>query len=97
MIQYIKDALKNGFSLPLAKDGETGKPSATLWFAYVSFFIAVCSEIYFICVGDHLHSTATAIVFWVLAMVFFRMGQLGKVKVDLKDEDVEIDSENKNS
>jgi hypothetical protein len=90
---YIKDGFKEGFSLPLAKDGITGLPSATLWFAYISFLLALAAEVYFIIKEDNLASTSTAIIFWVIAMVFYRMGKLDKVKIDIDDQNIELDGE----
>lgn len=92
---YIKDGLDQGFKVPLAKDGIEGKPSATLWFAYLSFFLALGSEIYFIYKGDPLASTTTAICFWVLAMVFYRLRKLDKIKIDLNNRSIELDGDSK--
>lgn len=88
MLDNLKTALKEGFSVPLAKDGDT--PSATLTFAYVSFIVAICSEIYFIFKGDPLAATSTAIIFWGLAVVFYRLRKLDHVKFDLDDKEIEL-------
>lgn len=91
MLDNLKTALKEGFSVPLIKD--EGKPSATLTFAYASFLVAIAAEVYFILNGDHLASTATAIIFWALAVVFYRMRKIDKVKFDLDDKSLELDAE----
>ena len=90
---YIKDGLKEGFSLPLAKDGVTGLPSATLGFAYVSFLLAFAAVAYFVVKDAGLAATSTAIALWVIAMVFYRMNRIGKFKVDLDDKEIEMESE----
>lgn len=94
---YVKDGLNQGFKIPLAKEGVEGKPSATLWFAYISFFLALASEVYFIYKGDPLASTATAICFWVLAMVFYRLRKLDSVKIDLDNHSIELDGDDEDS
>jgi len=94
---YIKDGLKEGFSLPLAKDGVTGLPSATLGFAYVSFVLAIASVAYFMAKDASLAATSTAITLWVIAMVFYRMNKIDKFKVDLDDRSVELEGDDDES
>lgn len=96
--EIVKDGLENGFRLPSAKDGESGKPSVTLWFAHVSFTVAMAGTIYFLATGDTLHSVLTAIGFWTIAMIWYRLRRLDSVKIDLRDQEIElnIDSDNKN-
>lgn len=91
--KFINDGVNNGFPVPLAK-GTNKKPSVTLWFAYVTFWLAVCATVYFIYKGDPLSSTVTAIGFWTIAMVFFRMNKIDKFKIDFDDREIELDSEN---
>lgn len=89
--EYIKNSFKDGFAVPLFKDD--GKPSATFTFAYTSFIVAILAELYFILNGDYLASTATAIVFWALAVVFYRLRKLDHVKFDIDDKTIELDGE----
>lgn len=97
MLDGLKKALKDGIAVPVFKD--KGVPSTTFTFAYVSFVIAVGAELYFIVKGDPLASTATAIIFWTVAMVLYRLRRLDKVKFDLDDKSFELegsdDKENK--
>ena len=92
MLNWLMESFKKGFAVPLAKDS-TGKPSATLWFAYVSFLIASGSVIHFIFQGDPLAASCTAIGFWTIAMVFYRIGKLDKFKIDLDDREIELEAD----
>ncbi len=89
--EYVQDGLKNGFSMPAAKDGSSGEPSATLWFAYMTFFLALAAVIYFIVKGDPLASSTVAVGFWALSVVFYRIRKLDKFKVDFDDKSIELD------
>lgn len=97
MIKNIKDYIKNGmsagFDVPKAKDG-LASPSASLFFAYTSFIIACGAITYFIYKGDQLSSSVTAIGFWALAMVFYKIKDLDKVNIDVKEGRVELEDDN---
>ncbi len=93
----ISDAIsrwcKEGLHLPYAHDAEKGKPSATLLFLYVSFMIAACSVIALHFKASLLIASGTAIMFWALCMVFYRLRKLDKVKFDRDDKSLEIDGD----
>ena len=84
---------REGLHLPYAHDAEKGKPSATLLFMYVSFVIAAGSVIALHLKAGLLIATLTAIMFWVLATVFYRIRKLDKFKIDLDDKTIELDAD----
>jgi hypothetical protein len=84
---------KEGVYLPYAHDAERGKPSASLLFMYVSFVIAACSVIALHLKAGLLIATLTSIMFWVLAMTFYRIRKLDKFKIDLDDKTIELDAD----
>jgi hypothetical protein len=91
MFKQIIKQLTEGITLPLARDADRNKPSATLWFAYISFFMALGSVIHLTIKGDPFLSAMTSISFWAIATIFYRMRTLNKFKVDLDDKEIEID------
>lgn len=90
MLDKLKALLKDGIDVPLMKDD--GKPSIIFTFAYTTFILAVIAEIYFMIKGDPLAATATGIIFWAIAVVFLRIGKLDKVKFDLDDKSIDLES-----
>lgn len=89
----IRRWCKEGVNLPYAHDPEKNQPSATLLFLYISFVIAACSVIALHLKAGLFIATITAICFWVLAMVFYRIRKLDKFKIDLDDKTIELDAE----
>lgn len=82
-----------GMLLPIAHNPSTGLPSVTLTFAYVTFVLAVLSTIALHFKTDLWIATSSCLIFWTLAVVFYRMGKLDKVKLDLDDRSIELESE----
>ena len=78
---------------PFLKDISEGKLSLTLWFAYCTFLIAAGSVVALHFKAGLFAATCTAICFWVLATVFYRMRRIDNFKIDLKEHKIEIDGD----
>jgi len=87
------DFLKDGMNLPMGserlKDGTT-QPSATLWFVYVSHTMATISTINLM-TKDALEGAIQASILWALTMIFYRMKQIDKFKLNLKEKSFEME------
>lgn len=82
---------KNGIYMPFIHDARTGKASVTLLFAYITFTLAIISTI-----ALHFNigltvATFTSILFWVIAVIFYRLRNLDKAKIDLDDRSIELE------
>lgn len=87
------DFLKDGICLPMAADtSKEGKsvPSATLWFVYVSHTMATISTINLM-TKDALEGAIQASILWALTMIFYRMKQIDKFKLNLKKKSFEME------
>ena len=84
--------LTNGIRFPFAKDPETGLPSITLLFPYVTFVIALASVVTVHFRPDFLTGTLSSLGFWALSVIFYRLRKLDKLKFDIKTGDIEVDS-----
>lgn len=82
-----------GMKLPFVYDPESKAPSVTLSFAYITFFLTVISVAVLHFRADPMVASGGALIFWVLATVFYRLRKLDKVKIDLDDQEIELDSE----
>jgi hypothetical protein len=72
---------------------DNGKPSFSLLCAYVSFLLAVVSLIMSHKSISNLPATGAAIALWVIAMVFYRIRNLDKAKIDIEKKTLELDGE----
>lgn len=101
MKAWIKNAIENGCKVgipfPTAREEPDGQPSFTLFVAWISFMIAAMSVIDLHIRPAHLVATGTAIFFWLLAMVFYRIRNLQKAKIDLSKREVELDGDSDRS
>jgi len=93
LLETIKRWSEEGMRLPVAYDADLGKPSVTLMFAWVAFFLAVGSTIALNFTQSVLSASLVSIMFWVLAVVIYRLRKLDHVKFDLDDKEIELSSE----
>lgn len=96
MIDKLKAMMDSGIHFPYAYDPVEAKPSITLLFPYVTFILAVISLIALHFRPELLTATLTSIAFWGIAVVFYRLRKIDKLKFNLRDQSVEVggDSEN---
>jgi len=97
MKEFWKSLSTNGIHVPFIFDGETGKPSITLMFAYVTFVLAVISLVALHFRSELLTATITSITFWAVAVVLYRMRKIDKLKFNLEERSVEVGAEDNNS
>lgn len=98
MLDKIKEWIKLGNSfgipLPMLRDEPDGKPSFTLLCVYLTFVLAFNSVVAMHFTKDLL-SAGTSIMFWVVAMVFYRLKKISKAKLDLDDKSIELEDSDK--
>lgn len=97
MLEQIKSFMKfgaeKGLYFPFAYDSEHQRPSATLFFAYISFYIAIFSLIILHFKLELLTATIMAFVFNGLMIIFYMIRKLTKAKIDLDDKSIELDND----
>lgn len=93
----IKEAIERwstvGIRLPFLFDPVSNKPSITLLFTYVTFLLSIISIIVLHLKPDLVVATASTLIFWVLAVVFYLLRNLQKAKFDLDDKSIELESD----
>lgn len=97
IIQTLKDIFKTsserGMHLPMAYDASSGGPSVTLLIFYVAMIMTVGSLTAFHFLPEKLlQPSLLTLLFLGLSFVFYRMRNLDKVKFDLDDKSIELDS-----
>lgn len=87
---------EEGIRLPFAHDPESGKPSVTLMFFWVTTFLSVVSLVLLHLQLIEYKATMMSLGFVLIAFVMYRLRKLDKVKVDLKNESIDLeDNESK--
>jgi hypothetical protein len=87
------------FEFPFATDKATNKPSVTLFFAYVSFVVALIVVVY-LTYRDVVAGAASALFLFFGSLVMYRIRNLDKIKLNMSERSVELedtpDNEDKN-
>jgi hypothetical protein len=90
----IKDLFKSwatdGVRFLYAFDSTTKLPSITLFFSYITFWIAVAGSISVYFNSNLLFASINSTIFWMLAFVMYRIRSLDRVKFDLDDRSLEL-------
>lgn len=89
--QFFKFGAEKGLYFPYAFDAERKVPSATLFFAYISFYIAAISVILLHFNEKLLTATIMTFIFTGMMIVFYMIRKLNKAKIDLDDKSIELD------
>lgn len=93
----IKELLEKwnqeGLPLPMAKDSAQNKPSATLLFAYISFFLASFLITYLFFKGENTTATTLAITMAITYTILYMIRALHKAKIDLDNKSIDLESE----
>lgn len=99
MFAYIKSLYLNlcdkGLRVPVVYDAVTKLPSVTLFFTYITFLMVVISLVLLHLDKQLWQATVTTICVWVLAVVFYRLRALDKVDVNLKNESIDLEDNQK--
>lgn len=90
MLNFLKKWTNPGIYAPHIADMDSNKPSATLFFAYASFFLAVGCVVY-LATKDATEGAMAAIGMAIAYIVIYRLRKLDKFK--FSKEGVEIDAE----
>jgi len=94
MFNYIKDKIKswaeNGIKFAYAFDPSTNQSSVTLFFVYITFWLAVAGSISVYYKSEFLTASINSTIFWVVAFIFYRLRKLDSVKLDLDDKSIEL-------
>ena len=75
---------------PFAIDKATGRPSVTLFFAYVAFIISLVAVGYLL-YKDVLAGTTAALMLFFGCAVLYKMRNLDKMKFDLQNRSFELE------
>lgn len=78
--------------IPYMLDPVTNKPSITIIFPYFTFVLAFISTVMFHFRPELATPCYTSIVFWFVATILYLLRKLTKVKLDLDDKSIELDS-----
>lgn len=84
---------REGVHFPYAYDPVENKPSVTLLFPYITFVIMSASLLAVHFAPDILPATFTTILVWAISVIFYRLRKLDKVKIDINDQSIELDSQ----
>lgn len=90
--EFFKFGAEKGLRFPFVYDPIVNKPSVTLFFSYVSFFIAVVSLIALHFKATLLVATGMSFVFTTLMIVFYMIRSIHKAKIDLDDKQIDLES-----
>mgnify|MGYP003480358119 FL=1 len=89
--QLIINANKFGLPLPMAKDSVTNLPSVTLLAFYLGLCLSVGSLIAYHFEDSLLGATGMTLLFFVMTYVMYKLRQLDKFKLDIKNQSIEIE------
>lgn len=95
IVNWWKEVRDNGIRFPYAHDTQRKEASASLFFVYIAFYVAIVSIIVLHNKLELLTATVTAIGFFALCMVFYMLRKINKVKADLDDKSFELDNDEK--
>ncbi len=79
------------FEFPFAIDKVSKKPSVTLFFAYVSFLIALGVTIY-LTVKDVIAGSVAALMLFFGCLLFYRLRRLDNFSIDLDDKSISVNN-----
>lgn len=95
MFRQLKKILefssKNGLYFPSAYDQKARGPSVSLFFAYISFIMTNVLIILY-SVENLAQAVIMSMICTFMYLVFYLIRKLSKVKFDLDDKEIELDS-----
>lgn len=89
--KFMKFASKTGLYLPAAYDARTNGPSISLLFAHIANALAI-GGITALMFKDLKMGVYCSIGYSTLMLAFYLLRSLSKVKVDVDDGEIELDS-----
>lgn len=91
--QFVRNANKFGLPLPMARDSVTNLPSVTLLAFYFGLCLSVSSLIAYHFEDSLLGATGMTLLFFVMTYVMYKLRQLDKFKLDIKNQSIELEDE----
>lgn len=85
---------ETGLKWPNAFDPETQKPSVTLLMFYFSTLVMFTSVITLHFFPSIIIGSMTSVGVWIVGFVMYRLRKLDKFKIDLDDQEIELDGSN---
>lgn len=94
---WYKDKSLNGINFFYANDKGEGKPSSTLFYAYISFFCAIISLTVLHFKPTLLPVTGMAFLLYGLSVMFYMIRKINKASVSLKDQSFNLENNESSS
>lgn len=99
MLETIKnwynDIKENGIRFLYAYDATEKKASSTLFYAYITFYLAVGSVLALHFSEGLLTASIVSLCFWAMAVIFYMIRKLNKASVNLKDQSIQLENNEK--
>lgn len=89
--QFFTYGSEKGLNFPYAKDGVTGKPSVTLFFSYVSFYMTIISLIALHFKDSLFVASATTAIYSCIMIIFYLIRTIKRAKIDLDDKSLDLE------
>lgn len=89
--QFFTSGSEKGLKFPYAHDGVSGKPSVTLFFSYVSFYLTIISLIALHFKDSLLIASITTCVYSCIMIIFYLIRTIKRAKIDLDDRSLDLE------
>ena len=89
---WLDNKAKHGLFFWYANDATTGKPSVTLFMAYVSFILACGSLVALHFKETLLTATSMSFVFTGMMIIFYMIREINKASINLKDKSINLEN-----
>lgn len=89
--QFFTYGSEKGLKFPYAHDGVSGKPSVTLFFSYVSFYLTIISLIALHFKDSLLIASITTCVYSCIMIIFYLIRTIKRAKIDLDDRSLDLE------
>lgn len=91
-LAYYEEKSKTGINFFFANDPTEKKPSSTLFYAYISFWISVFSLIALHFSDKFFTATSMSFTFTGMMIVFYMIRKINKASVNLKDKSINLEN-----
>lgn len=95
LLNWYEDKSKNGINFFYANDHSTGKPSSTLFYSYLSFWLSFLSVIALHFSDRFLTATSMSFVFTGMMIIFYMIREINKASFNLKDRSISLENDGK--
>lgn len=89
--QFFTYGSEKGLKFPYAHDGVTGKPSVTLFFSYVAFYLTMASLIALHFDGGLFVASVTTAIYSCIMIIFYLIRTIKRAKIDLDDKSLDLE------